>query len=114
MRDDGGEGKLVVVPNSCIPRVSVLCYYRIWISNVSSGLCVNLYCSVLQIRPPFATLAIVQIAGGGLYAQDATFSLAITPSLPVPCPQLHVEDNKFDDFAVAIWKNVIYTCGSPV
>ena len=68
----------------------------------SSGLCVNLYCSVLQIHPPpFATLAIVQIAGG-LYAWDATFSLVITPSLLVLCPQLHVEDNAFDNFAVAI------------
>ena len=41
--------------------------------------------------------------------RDATFSLAITPSLPVPRPQLYVEDNAFDDFAVAIWKNVIHT-----
>ena len=38
--------------------------------------------------------------------QDATFSLAITPSLPLPRPQLRVqiEDDTFDDFAVAIWK----------
>ena len=47
--------------------------------------------------------------------QDATFSLAITPSLPVPLPQLHVqieEDNAFEDFAD--WKDVIHTCGSPM
>ena len=34
--------------------------------------------------------------------QDATFSLAITPSLPVPLPQLHVqieEYNAFEDFS---------------
>ena len=30
---------------------------------------------------PFATLALVQNAGGGAYTRDATFSLAITPSL---------------------------------
>ena len=29
--------------------------------------------------PPFATLALVQSAGGGAYTRDATFSLAITP-----------------------------------
>ena len=49
--------------------------------------------------------------------RDATFSLTITPSLPVPRPQLRVqieEENTFDDFAVAIWKDVIYTCGSPM
>ena len=112
VRDDGGEGKLVVVPNSCIPGVSALCHYRIWISNVSSGLCVNLYC---KYSPSFCNLSHgTNRRGGGLYARDATFSLAITPSLPVPRPQFHVEDNTFDDFAVAIWKNVIYTCGSPV
>ena len=40
---------------------------------------------------PFATLASVQNAGGGgggggggAYTRDATISLAITPSLPVP------------------------------
>ena len=38
------------------------------------------YRSVPQIRPPFATLALVQSAGGA-YTRDATFSLAITPSL---------------------------------
>ena len=67
--------------------------------------------------PPFATLALVQSAEGEAYMQAATFSLAITPSLPVPLPQLHVqieEDNAFEDFAVAIWKDVIYTCGSPM
>ena len=38
------------------------------------------YRSVPQIRPPFATLALVQSAGGA-YTRDAIFSLAITPSL---------------------------------
>ena len=39
-----------------------------------------MYCSVPQMRPPpFATLASVQNAGGGAYAQDAKISLAITP-----------------------------------
>ena len=39
------------------------------------------YCSVLQITPPpFATLALVQNTGRA-YTRDATFSLAITPSL---------------------------------
>ena len=67
-----------------------------------------------KYAPPFATLALVQSAGGA-YTRDATFSLAITPSLPVPRPQLRVqieEDNAFDDFAVAIWKDVIYICAS--
>ena len=36
-----------------------------------------------KYAPPFATLASVQNAGGA-YARDATISLAITPSLPVP------------------------------
>ena len=43
--------------------------------------------------------------------RDATFSLATTSSLPVPRPQLRIqieEDNAFDNFAVAIWKDVIY------
>ena len=51
-----------------------------------------------KYAPPFATLALVQSAGvgggggggGGAYTRDATFSLAITPSLPVPRPQLRV------------------------
>ena len=34
-----------------------------------------------KYAPPFATLALVQSAGGGAYTLDATFSLAITPSL---------------------------------
>ena len=34
-----------------------------------------------KYAPPFATLALVQNAGGA-YMQDATISLAITPSLP--------------------------------
>jgi len=42
-------------------------------------------CTVVSRKyaPPFATLASVQNAGGA-YTQDATISLAITPSLPVP------------------------------
>ena len=36
-----------------------------------------------KYAPPFATLASVQNAGGA-YTWDATISLAITPSLPVP------------------------------
>ena len=36
-----------------------------------------------KYAPPFATLASVQNAGGA-YARDATISLAITPSLPIP------------------------------
>ena len=36
-----------------------------------------------KYTPPFATLALVQNAGGA-YTRDATISLAITPSLPVP------------------------------
>ena len=45
--------------------------------------CICIYSSVPQIHPPpFATLALVQIAGGGgAYTRDATFSLLITPSL---------------------------------
>jgi len=35
-----------------------------------------------KYAPPFATLALVQNAGGGAYTRDATISLAITPSLP--------------------------------
>ena len=55
--------------------------------------------------PPFATLALVQSVGGA-YTWDVTFSLAATPSLTVPYPQLRVqiEGNTSDDFAVAIWK----------
>ena len=44
--------------------------------------------SVPQLRPPFCNLSSVQNAGGrgggGAYVQDATISLAIMPSLPVP------------------------------
>ena len=36
-----------------------------------------------KYAPPFATLASVQNAGGA-YTQDATISLVIMPSLPVP------------------------------
>ena len=68
--------------------------------------------------PPLYNLSLsTKRRGGGAYTRDATFSLAITPSLPVPRPQLRVqikEDNAFDDFAVAIWKDVIHTCGSPI
>ena len=39
-----------------------------------------MYRSVPQIRPAFATLALVQNAGGA-YMRDATISLMITPSL---------------------------------
>ena len=35
-----------------------------------------------KYAPPFATLALVENAGGA-YTQDATISLAIRPSLPV-------------------------------
>ena len=35
-----------------------------------------------KYAPPFATLALVENAGGA-YTRDATISLAITPSLPV-------------------------------
>ena len=42
-----------------------------------------------KYAPPFATLALVQSAGGA-YAWDVTFSLVIMPSLPVPRPQLRV------------------------
>ena len=35
-----------------------------------------------KYAPPFATLALVQNAGGA-YTRDATISLAITPSLPI-------------------------------
>ena len=41
-----------------------------------------MYRSVPQIRPPFATLALVQNIGGA-YTWDAAISLAITPSLPI-------------------------------
>ena len=58
--------------------------------------------------PPFCNL-ILSTKRRGAYTRDATFSLAITPSLPVPRPQrrVQIEDNAFDDFAVAIWKDVI-------
>ena len=42
----------------------------------------HIYRSVPQMRPPFATLALVQNAGGA-YTRDATIFLAITPSLPI-------------------------------
>ena len=50
------------------------------------------YRSVPQIRPPFATLALVQNAGGA-YTRDATISLMITPSLPM----------KHDSIVVCRW-----------
>ena len=67
-----------------------------------------LYCSVSQICSPFYYLSLIT-KGKGAYTQDATFPLAITPSLLVPHPQLrvHIEDSAFDNFAVAIWKDVI-------
>ena len=39
-----------------------------------------MYHSVPKIRPSFATLALIQNAGGA-YTRDATFSVAITLSL---------------------------------
>ena len=74
-----------------------------------------MYHRVSLLCPPFATLGLVQSAGG-TYTQDAIFSLTIMPSLPVSRPQLHVQigDNAFDDFAVAFWKDVIYTLGRPM
>ena len=44
---------------------------------------VNTVVSHKYASPPFATLASVQNAGEA-YTWDATISLAITPSLPVP------------------------------
>ena len=53
--------------------------------------------------PPFCNLSLsTKRRGRGGFTRDATFSLAITPSLPVPCPQLCVQIE-------AIWKDVIYT-----
>ena len=46
------------------------------------------YHSVQENTPHFATFTIVQCTGG---AQDMTFSFVITPSLPVPVPQLCVQ-----------------------
>ena len=45
-----------------------------------------IYHSGPQIRPPFATLPLVQnagrgVGGGGVYMRDVTISLAITPFL---------------------------------
>ena len=62
-----------------------------------------------KYAPSFCNLSTIKNRRGA-YTRDATFSLAITPS-PGARPQLRVEDNAF---AVAIWKNIIYTCGSPV
>ena len=62
-----------------------------------------MYRSVLQIRPPPFCNVSLSANHRGAYTRDATFSLASTPSLLVPRPQLYVEDNAFDDFAVAIW-----------
>ena len=45
------------------------------------GIHIYIYRSVPQIRPPFATLASVQNAGGAC-TRDATISLAITPPPP--------------------------------
>ena len=78
--------------------------------NECSG-CVCAHSNIKQLSRTGLYRSVPQSAG----TRDATFSLAITPSLPVPRPQLRVqieEDNAFDDFAVAIWKDVIYTCGS--
>ena len=72
--------------------------------------CVTNTVSHKYAPPPFATLALVQSARGS-HTWDATFSLAITPSLLVPHPQLRVqieEDNAFDNFAVAIWMLFIH------
>ena len=51
-----------------------------------------------KYAPPFATLALVQSAGGA-YTWDVTFSLAITPSLPVPRP--HKLKLDWEGFATA-------------
>ena len=49
-----------------------------------TNFCVNVDTLVSRkYAPHFVTLASVQNAGGS-YARDATISLAITPSLPVP------------------------------
>ena len=55
-----------------------------------------------KYAPPFCNVSL-SANHRGAYTQDATFSLAITPSLLVPHLQLCVEGNAFDDFAVAIW-----------
>ena len=64
-----------------------------------------------KYTPPFATLVLVQSAGGGCLYAGCDISLVITPSLPVRCPQLYVqieEDNAFDGFVVAIWMFFIH------
>ena len=64
---------------------------------------------VPQIRSPFCNLSLSTKRRGVSY-MGCNISLAIMPSLLVPHPQLCVqieEDNAFDNFAVAIWKDVI-------
>ena len=52
-----------------------------------------------KYAPPFATLASAQNAGEA-YTQDATISLAITPSLPVPVSEF-LSDAHFLDLVSA-------------
>ena len=62
---------------------------RLWVMTLNfwALLLSRLFSSTVvscKYAPPFATLALVQNGGGGgAYTQDATISLAITPSLPV-------------------------------
>ena len=66
---------LPVVVANCMRDLSLL---TSWIKLVLP--LEYMYRSVPQIRPPFATLALIQNAGGA-YTRDATFSLTIMPSL---------------------------------
>ena len=57
-------------------------FLALWVQKGKSVLPFSDYNTVVSRKyaPPFATLALVQSAGGA-YTRDATFSLAITPSL---------------------------------
>ena len=56
---------------------------QIWQSTfVQLFVYVCIYCSVLQIHPPFCSLSLSTKLRGA-YTWDVTISLAITPSLPL-------------------------------
>ena len=109
-----------VCPCSVRPRFLIVLVYQLLSMSFSSQIfnCCNFLwniCTVVSRKnalPLFATLALVQSAGGGACTRDATFSLArLRP--PFRClahkfMTRYIEDNTFDNFAVAIWMLFIH------
>ena len=68
-----------------------------------------IYRSVPQIRPPLCNLSLNTKRREGLYVGCDIFSRDYTLPTGTPPTTSRPEDNVFDNFAVAIWKDVIYT-----